>query len=89
MSKRYAPVCGSYVSCSQLMWPFSLGGAASSLQDDEILRAIHPHMNQKRQTGWHPGTNLDVFFTNMYSYFYDRGFAVILAKHVTNLMYVA
>jgi hypothetical protein len=37
--------------------------------------------------GWAPVTNLDVFFTRMYHFYFERGFSVIVAKRLTNLMY--
>ena len=38
--------------------------------------------------GWAPVSNLDIFFSRMYSFYYERGFSVIAAKRITNLVYV-
>jgi hypothetical protein len=39
---------------------------------------------------WAPAvSNLDVFFSRMYNFYYERGFAVIVARRITNLVYVA
>ena len=62
--------------------------AAIARVQDDIIRTAQMHYGPKRRKALLPESNLDVLFTNMYHYFFERGFVVIVAKHVTNLMYV-
>lgn len=40
------------------------------------------------QPVWMPPKDLDVFFGRMYTFFHERGFAVIATKRVTSLVCV-
>jgi hypothetical protein len=56
---------------------------------DDLIRGPTMQTTKFRKKSWLPDGNLDVFFTNMYNFYFQRGFAVIVAKHVTSLMYVS
>lgn len=53
---------------------------------DDIIRTAQLHYPTRPEAASLPDTNLDVLFTSMYHYFFERGFGVIVAKQVTNLM---
>jgi hypothetical protein len=55
---------------------------------DELIRGPTLNSSSTRRRRVLPDSNLDVCFTNMYNFYFQRGFAVIVAKHVTSLMCV-
>jgi hypothetical protein len=66
-----------------------VGSNSNSLQEETFFNSFATVTALLADSeGWAPVSNLDVFFTRMYNFYFDGGFSVIVAKRVTNLMYV-